>query len=81
MSKFTDAELKEANEKLSSKLREVENLVGQCTEIADTYGLDFHFDPTGTYGMGGWYTAKPVDGDEDEWCESDYGWQASSNSC
>lgn len=76
----------EASELIAERISQIEALTQECVKIANKYGVDFSFNPSGAYGMGGWYTAPKKSGeveeDEDEddsWYES--GWQSSSSSC
>lgn len=74
---------------INEKLSQIDTLFAECEAIADEHQIDFSISGP-TYGMGGNYrpTPKPreqqADDDFDEsssWSESDYGWQASSQSC
>lgn len=56
----------QANELIAQKIAQINELVNECTSIADEAGVDFSFDVAG-YGMGGWYESGE--------------WQASSHSC
>jgi hypothetical protein len=60
-------DMKEASELIAQKIEEIEKLVTECTSIADESGVGFSLD-VGGYEMDGYY-------------DSEYGWQASSQSC
>lgn len=72
----------QAKQEIDKKLKEAHDLISECENLADQHGLGFSWDLA--YGMGGWYQGKPADvpdRDEDDYYESDYGWQASSQGC
>jgi hypothetical protein len=68
-------DMKEASKLIAQKIEEIEKLVTECTNIADESGVGFSLD-VGGYGMGGYYEPN-CSGSYD----SEYGWQASSQSC
>ena len=84
MTKYNDADVKKASQKISELVAGAYDSLSEAQELADEYGLMFSFEPA--YGMGGWYTGK---GNPD-WSESDADnsgdnesgyWMASSQSC
>lgn len=71
---------------IAKKVDEIYKLLGEATDLADSYGLEFGFSPV--YGMGGYYNGKGTDEYRNEYVDdSDYdddeyfGWQPSSHSC
>lgn len=80
--------LHEASRQIADKLEQAKKLVGECEQIADDNGLDFSFNPSDAYGMGGTYTSKKQwNSSGCEWessgCyeEEDAGWNSSSAHC
>ena len=80
---------KDAAAALAAKVKEAEAALTEAENLADEYGLEFHFSPS--YGMGGYYhgKGKPAPKTEDEDWEpsdsydsgTDWGWSPSSQSC
>lgn len=69
-------EQKEAKDKISNILREIEDKLAEATKIADAASVDFYWEGP-SYGMGGHYTPEEYG---EKWGES-AGWAASSQSC
>lgn len=64
-------------EKIDKLLETAKSALAEATAIAEANGLDFYWQGP-AYGMGGNYTSE---GAAEKWDQSNFGWQASSNSC
>ncbi len=78
---------KEASEKISENLKQIELLLRESELIAQESGVSFRWEGP-TYGMGGSFTPKPEPKQKyswDSWEASDdednYGWNSSSQNC
>jgi hypothetical protein len=62
------------------RIAEAQDAVDKARELSDTFCVAFGIE-FGGYGSGSWYTPPPAGSASDVWESSDYGWQASSQSC
>ena len=70
---------KENKDQINALLAEAEAKLAEAEKIADATGTSFYWNGPSD-GMGGYYTPV-VKSDEDDWEQSDAGWQSSSNNC
>lgn len=81
--KPSDAEIKEAEERISKLTNEAEEKIREAEKIADEFGLEINFSVA--YGMGGTYYPKKNSWDEsfdsDNSDDSEGEWRSSSSSC
>lgn len=76
-------EKQEASKKIAELIAQAQALVNEAESVSDASGVGFSIN-FGGYGMGGYYEPTPEGADpnaEDEYGDSEYGWNASSQSC
>jgi hypothetical protein len=84
MSKFTEEQIKEANQQIAELLDGAYTNINKAEAIANEFGLEFDWDLE--YGMNGTFYGtgyKPSwAASDDDWISSDnQGWNPSSQSC
>ena len=72
----------EASKKIAELIAQAQALVNEAESVSDASGVGFSIN-FGGYGMGGYYEPTPEgeENTEDEYGDSEYGWNASSQSC